>query len=207
MEQLRRMLRLKWDFRNDKINIPINPFKVKYTFNARNKEAVIEMYLSSLEKKLLKIEVPKDKFNNLTKGEGDALYNLDNDKAIVVKGADKGWAVVVWDREHYIKDTTNQLGDANIYKEATSDAKPLINIMLNTLENIRERGDVYTDTWGYFKIEIVMPSFRGFIFFQKFIKYYITYWGGQLCYIENISFFQFPFTTNCQKSQIISQRH
>ena len=59
----------------------------------------MEIYLSSLEEKLLKIEVPKDKFNNLTKGERDALYNLKNDKTIVIKGADKGSAVAVWDRE------------------------------------------------------------------------------------------------------------
>ena len=80
----------------------------------------------SLEEKLLKIEVPKDKFNNLTKGEWDALYNLNTDKAIVIKGVDKGSAVVVWDREDYIKEATNQLGDANIYEEVPSDAKPVI---------------------------------------------------------------------------------
>ena len=103
------MLRLKWHFRNDKRDIPINPFKVKSTFNPSNKDAAIEIYLSSLVEKLLKTEVPKDKFNNLTKRERDALYNLKNDKTIVIKGADKGWAVVVWDREDYIKEAENPL--------------------------------------------------------------------------------------------------
>ena len=95
LEQFGRMLRLKWHFRNDKRDIPINLFKAKSTFNPRNKDAAIEIYLSSLEEKLLKIEVPKEKFNNLTKGERDALYNLKNDKTIVIKDADKGSAVVV----------------------------------------------------------------------------------------------------------------
>ena len=45
-----------------------------------------------------------------------------------------------------VKDATNQLEDANIYEEATSNAKPLLNIILNTLENIHKRGDVCTDT-------------------------------------------------------------
>ena len=63
-------------FRKDKRSIPINPFKTKSTFNTRNKEAAIEMYLSSLGKKLLKIEVSKDKFNNLTKGEGVPCITL-----------------------------------------------------------------------------------------------------------------------------------
>ena len=96
--------------------------------------------MSSLEKKLLKIEVPKNKFNNLTKGERDALYILKNDRTIVIKGVDKGSAVVVWDREDYIKKAENQLGDTNIYDEVPNDAKPLMNIILNTLENICKRG-------------------------------------------------------------------
>ena len=46
---------------------------------------------------------------------------------------DKGSAVVVWDREDYIKEAENQLGDTNIYEEVPNDAKPLMNIILNAL--------------------------------------------------------------------------
>ena len=60
----------------------------------------------------------------------------------MIKGANKGSAVVVWDREEYIKEAENQLGDNNIYEEVPNDAKPLMNIILNTLENICKRGDV-----------------------------------------------------------------
>ena len=70
-------------------------FKPKSTFNPRNKDAVIEVYMSSLEEKLMKIEIPKDKYNNLTSKERQALYDLKNDKNIVNKGADKGAKVVV----------------------------------------------------------------------------------------------------------------
>ena len=52
LEQFGRMLRLKWYFRNDKRDVPINPFKAKSTFNPRNKDAAIEIYLSSLEEKV-----------------------------------------------------------------------------------------------------------------------------------------------------------
>ena len=52
----------------------------------------------------MKIEIPKDKYNNLTSKERQAPYDLKNDKNIVIKGADKGSAVVVWDREDYIKE-------------------------------------------------------------------------------------------------------
>ena len=96
----------------------------------------------------------------------------------MIKGADKGSAVAVWDRENYIKEAENQLGDTNIYEEVPKDVKPLKNIILNTLENILIRGDVCTDTSSYF---IIMDAkFTWFIFFQKFIEDYIMYQGGQL---------------------------
>ena len=59
--------------------------------------------MSSLDGKLVKIDIPKDKYNNLTSKERQVLYNLKNDKSVIIKGADKGSALVVWDREDYIK--------------------------------------------------------------------------------------------------------
>ena len=61
----------------------------------------------------------------------------------MIKGDDKGSAVVVWDREDYIKEAENQLGDTNIYEEVPNNTKPLMNIILNTLENICKRGCLY----------------------------------------------------------------
>ena len=101
LEAFGRMLRLKWHFRNENKDIHRDMFKPKSKFNPRNKDAAIELYLSILKEKLMKIEVPKDKFNNLTNNEWKALYDLKNDKSIVVIKV----AVVVSDREDYIKKT------------------------------------------------------------------------------------------------------
>ena len=57
-------------------------FKPKSKFNHRNNDAAIELYLSTLEEKLMKAEVPKD--NNLTSRERKALHDLKNDKSIVI---------------------------------------------------------------------------------------------------------------------------
>ena len=88
------------------------------------------MYISSLEEKLMKIEIPKDKCNNLTSKERQALY----DKNIVIKGAGKGSAVVVWDREDYIKEAEKQLGDSDIYEEVPDDPELLISTIHKTIE-------------------------------------------------------------------------
>ena len=49
------------------------------------------------------------RFNNLTKEERNALYSLTDDPTIIIKGADKGSAVVVWDREDNVKEASKQL--------------------------------------------------------------------------------------------------
>ena len=64
--------------------------------------------MSCLEEKLMKIEIPKDKYNNLTSKKRQALYDLENDKNIVTKGSYEGSAVVIWNREHYIKKAKKQ---------------------------------------------------------------------------------------------------
>ena len=53
-----------------------------------------ESSLSSLEKRLLNIDISSKRFNNLTKEERNALYHLRDGPAIIIKGADKGCAVV-----------------------------------------------------------------------------------------------------------------
>ena len=55
-------------------------FKPKSKFRAHNEDAATELYWSSLEEKLVKVKVPKDKFKNQTKTEWKALHDLKNEK-------------------------------------------------------------------------------------------------------------------------------
>ena len=59
LEALGKMLRLKWHFRNENKDVHQDMFKPKSEFNSRHKDVARELYLSSLEEKLMKIEVPK----------------------------------------------------------------------------------------------------------------------------------------------------
>ena len=109
-----------WYFRNnERIFDCYTKFRPESTFNPKNKNVIIETYLISLAEKLLDIDIPKDKFNNLSKEERDALYSLKNDSTIVIKGTDKGFGVVVWDRKDYLKDAHKQLSDKAVYEEVT----------------------------------------------------------------------------------------
>ena len=117
LEVFGRMLSLKWHFRNENKDIHCDMFKPKSKVNPCNKSGAIEIYLSSLEEKLMKAEVPKDKFNSLTNSEWKALYDYENDKNIKIKSADKSAVAIVWDREDYIIEAEKQLGDEKSMKK------------------------------------------------------------------------------------------
>ena len=116
----------------------------------------------------MKVEVPKDKFNNLTNSERKALCDLKNDKSIVIESADKGSAVVVWDREDYIKEAEKQLGDEEVYEEVSNDAAPLLKTINGVIAKIRKRGDLKRDTLDYFIIKD--PKFARFYLLPKIHK-------------------------------------
>ena len=96
-----------WHFRNDHREFDVNPFKKKSKFNPKW-DAAIEMYLSRLEEEILSLD-EKVSYSNLTKGERNALYLLRDDPSIIIKEADKGSAVVVWDREDFSREANISL--------------------------------------------------------------------------------------------------
>ena len=76
----------------------------------------------------------------MTKGERDAIYSLKNDNSIIIKEADKGSSVVVWDRDDYFREAKDQLNDKSGYEELTGDVEgPLEKIIKRFLKKIRDR--------------------------------------------------------------------
>ena len=102
LEEYGRKLQLMWLFRNDEASFVA--YRPKPSFNPRNKNVIIETYLSCLEERLLDIEIPSKRFNNLTKEEQEGF----------IKGADKG-SVALWYREDYLKEAYRQLDDKQVY--------------------------------------------------------------------------------------------
>ena len=78
------------------------------------------------------------------------MYSLKDYKSIIIKGADKGASVVVWDREDYLKEASKQLEDKEVYQEVLNDSSALVSIFFKSLEKIRKRGDLSQDSVNYF---------------------------------------------------------
>ena len=135
-------LRIMWHFRKDERTIHCSKkFRPKSIYNPKNKDVILETYLSSLEEKLLDIDIPKGKFNNLSKVESDAMYSLKIDNTIVIKGADKGSGVIAWDRKDYLKEVHEKLSDEEVYEEVTSNPSKF---------ESRARSDIFVDLLAYF---------------------------------------------------------
>ena len=62
-------------------------------------------------------------YSNLSKEEWKAMRTLADDRTIVIKKADRGSCVVVWDRNDCIKEAEKQLNGANVYEDVCFNAK------------------------------------------------------------------------------------
>ena len=152
-------------------------FRANSTFNPKNKDVIIETYLGYIEEKLLDIDIPTDNFNNLSKGERDALYSLKYDNTMVVKGADKGSGVVVWGREDYLKEVHNQLFDKDVYEEVTNYPSTLESTIFNALNMINPivypSGDLSANISEYF-----------FNKYPKFARFYLLINGYMMFLVD-----------------------
>ena len=76
---------------------------------------MVELILSKMEHELFSFLPGKPQSYNLTKEKWQALKYLKEGRSIIIKPADKGSCVVVWDREDYLAEGYKQLNDESIY--------------------------------------------------------------------------------------------
>ena len=75
------------------------------------------MLLSRVEKNLFSDEMNGSTQSNLSGDKWKALRILADDRSIVIKSADRGSSVVIWDRDNYLQEASKQLQDTNIYED------------------------------------------------------------------------------------------
>lgn len=85
---------------------------------SNDKISKIKSLLSYFPRKLKK--QLKDDIPNLSTEENKAISNLLNDKSIIISKADKGNAIVILNKEDYIKKGNELLNDKNVFKKISS---------------------------------------------------------------------------------------
>ena len=121
-----------------------------------------------MEEELLNLGSFQHRYNNLTWEERKALYDLRNDTSIIIKEADKGAVVVIWDKEDCLKEAEEELPCKETYEEVPDDPSYLIDPMHRALEKIGKRGDIDTNTLKYFDVE--EPNSADFSSCLRYVK-------------------------------------
>ena len=117
-EEFCRKMRIKWHIRNDLSEdfSQIPAFRPKSAWKPPTGHPNLEVFLSCVEHELFKDTETPLRYFNLTSEEWRAIRSLADDRNIVIKKADKGSVVVVWDRNDYVKEVEKQLKDSKVYK-------------------------------------------------------------------------------------------
>ena len=77
----------------------------------------LEVFLSQIENELFKtVQKPLD-YSSLSKEEWEAVRTLADGRNIIIKKADKGSCIVIWDRNNYITEAESQLKNELVNKK------------------------------------------------------------------------------------------
>ena len=128
----------------------------------------IETYPSSLEEKVLDIDIPKDKFTNLSQEKRDALYSFKNDNTKVIKGTDKGSGIVLG-QGRLFKRRTYAIIRWRVLNGGNQWSIYLWNVIITALNMIRAVGDLSADT------SVRILNLLDFTCYLKFINDYIMF--------------------------------
>ena len=155
--EFKRKMRCKWHFRNEVQNYSSNSynFKSKSTWNPPLGHAALELFLSKTEKDVFALLPGVTRVFNLNREEYLAMRNLQNDRSIVIKPADKGSSVVIWDRDDYLKEGDKHLRDTDTYKKVQISENDLVKLVEKSncfFDEMKRKGVIGEKERNYFKI-------------------------------------------------------
>ena len=151
-------MRLKWYFRNE----PTSSFSEHPSFTSKSSwkplegNSSLELFLSQIEKELFEVSKSNLGYSNFSKEEWQCMCLLANVRSIVIKKADKGSCVVVWDREDYIAEASEQLKDESVYKSVNFKDKILQDLAEKSkgiFKGLKQKGKITDKQPKYFSIE------------------------------------------------------
>ena len=139
----------------------------------------IDVFLSQLGKEIFTLSGKQLRYSNLSKEECQAVHSWASDRNIVIKKADKGSCVVIWDCLDYIMDAEKQLSDKTIFEVVTFNKKIIGNLTEKSnkmFEILKHRGFINLLTF----IELIVKThaiWENHIFSLKFINCYQAHLG------------------------------
>ena len=116
----------------------------------------LEVFLSQVENELFETTKESTRYFNLSLEEWRAIRTLADDRFIVVKKADQGSCIAVWDRADYFREAEKQLSDKNVYQEVQFKKQILSNLVDTSnkfFSGLKTKGFIAKKEQKYFKCE------------------------------------------------------
>ena len=107
--------------------------------------------------------------SNLSKEERDVLHNLSRDDSIIIKLADKGSGIVIWDRSVYLLESQRQLSEQQVHEKIEqSPLEKVTNRIKTKLKQMVRKKEIETKVMEYFLVKI--PQLGRFYLLSKIHK-------------------------------------
>ena len=127
-------------------------FREKSTWIPKEVDPALELFLKTLEERVLSIKCEGRNYSNLTIEERLAIRDLKGYRDIVIKGADKGSAVVVWGRKEYCEEAYRQLAEREVYERIEGDpTRNLSKSIDGRLQILKNEGIISGENYRYSK--------------------------------------------------------
>ena len=151
-------MRIKWYFRNEiSENFSEVPaISPKSSWKPPQGHPNLEVYLSQVENERFRIVDEPIRYSNLSKEKWVAMRSFADDRSIVIKKADKGSCIVVWDRNDYLREAEKQLKDQNVYRKVDLKDKTLsqlVDCSNRFFRNLKMKGHIMEKELKYFSYE------------------------------------------------------
>ena len=123
----------KWHFRNESSeeDTEYPKFRNKSGWESPRdaRSPHVEVFLNLVQADIEKIDANGKNYPNISKPEREALENLAKDRSIIIKSADKGSYVVLWDRDDYLCEANRQLCDTKVYQQVDIDSDVIADLV------------------------------------------------------------------------------
>ena len=162
-----RKMRCKWHFRDEVTDdFSETPyFRKKSDWKPPKGYLCLELFLSKVEEELFTLLPGKPFGYNLDKEEWMAMKDLAEDKSIIIKSADKGFCVVIWDREDYLAEAEKQLGDEHTYRKVENfsekDLRKLVEKSNSFFQKLLRKKLITQEEFKYFSYELKNNTYLG----------------------------------------------
>ena len=117
--------------------------------------------MNQLESEFFKMPFDDLKHSNTSKEEWHAVKDLADDRTIIIKKADDGSCVVVWDTMEYLLEDEKQFSDTTVYKRIDFNENLLTDLVDSSnymFLNLKQKGSISQKELKYFTYEFKKPT-------------------------------------------------